>query len=134
MSHVRPESVVDLRRAAVEASSFSYAPYTGYSVGAAAIDSRGRITSGCKVECSSFGLTLCAEVVLIGKVVSEGSAPPVMISCRDADGAVLMPCGRCRQMLFEHFGPECLVDRGDDELPLRVAELLPHARSGMSQK
>jgi cytidine deaminase len=134
MSTVTAEKVADLRERAIRAAEHSYSPYSGYPVGVAAIDEDGLITTGCNIECASFGMTLCAESVLIGKVVSEGRAVPTMIACRHADGATLMPCGRCRQMLFEHFGPDCLIDQGPGEDPVTVGDLLPHAWAGLSDK
>lgn len=88
----------------------AYAPYSGFPVGAAALVDDGRIVVGCNVENVSYGLGLCAECVLVGNLFAGGRGRLIAFTCCDADGAVLMPCGRCRQLLLEHGGPELLVD------------------------
>ena len=99
-----------LRAAATEASSHAYAPYSGFPVGAAALVNDGRIVTGCNVENASYGLTLCAECGLISTLHASGGGQLVAVACVDGTGAVLMPCGRCRQLLWEHGGAECLID------------------------
>jgi cytidine deaminase len=115
---MRPEPVegrepVDwdlLRAAATEASSHAYAPYSRFPVGAAALVDDGRVVTGCNVENASYGLTLCAECGLISALHASGGGRLVAVACVDGAGAVLMPCGRCRQLLWEHGGAECLID------------------------
>ena len=114
-----------LRNRAYDASVHAYAPYSGFRVGAAGVTADARIVTGCNVENVSFGLTLCAETVLVGNLFSLGGGRLRALVCCDADGEPLMPCGRCRQVLFEHGGPELLVDSADG--PLTMAQLLPHA-------
>jgi cytidine deaminase len=99
-----------LRAAATEASSHAYAPYSRFPVGAAALVDDGRVVTGCNVENASYGLTLCAECGLISALHASGGGRLVAVACVDGAGAVLMPCGRCRQLLWEHGGAECLID------------------------
>ncbi len=99
-----------LRAAATEASRQAYAPYSRFPVGAAALVDDGRIVTGCNVENASYGLTLCAECGLISALHASGGGQLVAVACVDGTGAVLMPCGRCRQLLWEHGGAECLID------------------------
>ena len=91
-----------LRVAAVAAMENAYAPYSGYPVGAAALVDDGRIVSGCNVENASYGVTLCAECGLVSALAMSGGGKLVAFDCVDGHGATLMPCGRCRQLLFEH--------------------------------
>lgn len=114
-----------LRSSAFAVSAGAYAPYSGFRVGAAAVTEHGQIVRGCNVENVSLGLTLCAETVLVGNLFAAGGGRLRALVCCDAEGAPLMPCGRCRQVLFEHGGPGLLVDAADG--PLTMAELLPHA-------
>ena len=114
-----------LRGAATEAMRRAYAPYSNFPVGAAGLVDTGRIVSGCNVENASYGLTLCAECGVVSALAATGGGRLVALSCVDGDGAPLMPCGRCRQLLWEHGGPDCLVDAQPAPIPMR--ELLPHA-------
>lgn len=95
-----------LREAANSAMKKAYVPYSKFPVGAAALTSDGRIVSGCNVENASYGLTLCAECSLVSELaMSSGNSGPaklVAFTCVDGHGNILMPCGRCRQLLFEH--------------------------------
>ena len=94
------------REAANSAMKKAYVPYSKFPVGAAALTSDGRIVSGCNVENASYGLTLCAECSLVSELaMSSGNSGPaklVAFTCVDGHGNILMPCGRCRQLLFEH--------------------------------
>jgi cytidine deaminase len=114
-----------LRAAAVVAAGSAYAPYSGLHVGAAAECDDGRVVTGCNVENASYGLGLCAECTLAGSLRLTGGGRLVAVACRSAAGALLMPCGRCRQVLHEFGGPDCLVDTPRGVLALR--ELLPDA-------
>jgi cytidine deaminase len=80
---------------------------------------------GCNVENASYGLALCAECTMAGQLRLTGGGRLVAVACRSGDGQPLMPCGRCRQVLYEFGGPECLVDTPRGPLPLR--DLLPDA-------
>lgn len=99
-----------LRAAADEAMRTAYVPYSGFPVGAAALVDDGRIISGCNVENASYGLTLCAECGLISALHRTGGGRLVAFSCVDGHGEVLMPCGRCRQLLFEHSAEGMLLE------------------------
>lgn len=114
-----------LRAKAHDVMTRAYAPYSNFPVGAAALTVDGRIVTGCNVENVSHGLGLCAETVLVGNLFSEGGGRLVAVTVCDARGEILMPCGRCRQLLLEHGGPELVVDR--DPGPRTMSELLPDA-------
>ncbi|MEZ0093383.1 cytidine deaminase [Streptacidiphilus sp. EB129] len=114
-----------LRAEARAAMARAYAPYSGFPVGAAALVEDGRIVSGCNVENASYGLALCAECGLVSALQLSGGGRLVAFTCCDGEGAVLMPCGRCRQLLWEHGGAELLVESSSGIRPL--AELLPDA-------
>jgi cytidine deaminase len=107
------------------ASSHAYAPYSGFPVGVAALVDDGRLVTGCNVENASFGLGLCAECGLVSALHASGGGRLVALVCVDGTGAILMPCGRCRQLLWEHGGAECLVDTPSGMLPMSA--LLPQA-------
>lgn len=115
----------ELREAAIDAASYAYAPYSGLHVGAAARTDDGRIVAGCNVENASFGLTTCAEVGLVHDLHRTGGGRLVALECTSGDGAPLLPCGRCRQVLLEAAGPDLIIN---DEHTL--GELLPHAFTG----
>jgi cytidine deaminase len=91
-----------LRAAANAAMEKAYVPYSRFKVGAAALTEYGRIVSGCNVENASYGLTLCAECSLVSELFMTGGGRLVAFTCVDSHGNILMPCGRCRQLLFEH--------------------------------
>jgi cytidine deaminase len=114
-----------LRLAAREIMGRAYAPYSSFPVGAAALVDDGRIVAGCNVENASYGLGLCAECGLVSALYASGGGRLIAFSCVDGRGDPLMPCGRCRQLLWEHGGPELLVDASGGPRPLR--ELLPAA-------
>jgi cytidine deaminase len=85
----------------------------------------GRVVSGCNVENASYGLGLCAECTLVGQLRLTGGGRLVAVACRSGTGELLMPCGRCRQVLYEFGGPECLIDTPRGGLPL--SDVLPDA-------
>ncbi|MBL1088752.1 cytidine deaminase [Streptomyces sp. NPDC001739] len=114
-----------LRAQARDAMSRAYAPYSGYPVGAAALVDDGRTVTGCNVENASYGLGLCAECGLISALFATGGGRLTAFTCVDGAGELLVPCGRCRQLLWEHGGPELLVDTRAGIRPL--SELLPDA-------
>jgi cytidine deaminase len=114
-----------LRDAAAKAALLAYCPYSGLQVGAAALVDDGRMVVGCNVENASYGLAICAECTLAGQLRLSGGGRLVALACRSGDGELLMPCGRCRQVIFELGGPECLVDTPAGPLPM--SEVLPHA-------
>ena len=114
-----------LRDKAIGVAAHAYAPYSGFPVGAAAIVDDGRIILGCNVENVSYGLGLCAECSVVCALHSSGGGRLIALSCVDRAGEVLMPCGRCRQVLLEHGGPRMLIDHPMGPRPL--GELLPDA-------
>ena len=113
-----------LRAAATEVMRHAYAPYSKFPVGAAGLVDDGRVVVGCNVENAAYGVTLCAECGVVSALHATGGGRLVALSCVDATGEPLMPCGRCRQLLWEHGGPDA---RRREPGPLRMAELLPHA-------
>jgi cytidine deaminase len=114
-----------LRATAVEAAHSAYCPYSGLQVGAAAVCDDGRIVTGCNVENASYGVGLCAECTMAGQLRLTGGGRFVAVACRSGTGDLLMPCGRCRQILYEFGGPDCLLDTPDGPAPM--SEVLPHA-------
>jgi cytidine deaminase len=99
-----------LRASAREAMTHAYAPYSKFPVGAAALVDDGRIISGCNVENASYGVTLCAECGLVSALHLSGGGRLVAFTCVDGHGNVLMPCGRCRQLLYEHSTEGMLLE------------------------
>ena len=112
-----------LRAEAVAAKERAYAPYSSFPVGAAALADDGRVVTGCNVENAAYGVGLCAECGLVSSLHATGGGRLTHAVCVDGQGAVIMPCGRCRQLLFENGGPELLlmtvvgVRRMDEVLP-----------------
>lgn len=115
----------ELRAAATEAMRRAYAPYSRYPVGAAALVSDGRIVQGCNVENASYGVGLCAECGLVSDLVRGGGGRLLAFTCCNGEGDVIMPCGRCRQLLWEHGGADLLVET--PEGVLSMTEVLPQA-------
>ncbi|MCC5035175.1 cytidine deaminase [Streptomyces sp. WAC 00631] len=114
-----------LRGAARDVMSRAYAPYSGFPVGAAALAADGRTVTGCNVENAAYGVALCAECGLISDLVAGGGGRLTAFTCCGRDGERLMPCGRCRQLLWEHGGPDLLVDTPSGIRPM--SEVLPDA-------
>ncbi len=114
-----------LRAAARDVMGSAYAPYSRFPVGAAALVDDGRVVVGCNVENASYGVGLCAECALVGALHTSGGGRLVAFACVDQHGNALMPCGRCRQLLWEHGGPELLVDTVSGIKPM--TEVLPDA-------
>jgi cytidine deaminase len=114
-----------LRQKAQEAMRNAYAPYSNFPVGVAALVDNGRIISGCNVENASYGIGLCAECGLVSNLINSGGGRLIAVACVDRHGNALMPCGRCRQLLWEHGGAECLLDSVSGIKPM--SEILPDA-------
>jgi len=114
-----------LRTAAQEAMTHAYAPYSQFPVGVAALVDDGRVVTGCNVENASYGLGLCAECGLVSTLHASGGGRLVAVSCVDGRGELLMPCGRCRQLLWEHGGAALLVETPEGPRPM--TEILPDA-------
>lgn len=99
-----------LQTAAREAMTKAYVPYSKFPVGVAAMVDDGRMITGCNVENASYGLTLCAECGLVSELARTGGGKLVAFACVDGEGNRLMPCGRCRQLLYEFAAPGMLLD------------------------
>jgi len=117
-----------LREAATAAAGRAYAPYSRLRVGAAGLVADGRIVAGCNVENASYGLTLCAECGLVSALHATGGGNLAAVCVVAADGAPLVPCGRCRQLLLEAGGPGLLLDAEGG--PVTIGSLLPSAFTG----
>ena len=114
-----------LRRAATDVMRRAYAPYSNFSVGAAGLVDDGRVVVGCNVENAAYGVALCAECGLVSALHATGGGRLVAVSCVDAHGEPLMPCGRCRQLLWENGGPDMLLETVRGVRPM--SEVLPDA-------
>ena len=114
-----------LQAQAIEVMARAYAPYSRYPVGAAGRVDDGRVVVGCNVENAAYGVGLCAECGLVSALHAGGGGRLTHVVCVDGRGAVIMPCGRCRQLLWEHGGAECLVDTPSGILPMSA--VLPQA-------
>jgi cytidine deaminase len=115
----------ELKTAAVEVMRRAYAPYSGYSVGAAALVDDGRTVVGCNVENAAYGVVLCAECGVVSDLHATGGGRLTHFVCVNGDGDVIMPCGRCRQLLFEHGGRDLLLWTVSGVKPM--SEVLPDA-------
>ncbi|MEU4088026.1 cytidine deaminase [Streptomyces aureus] len=115
----------ELREVARTAMTRAYAPYSDFPVGAAARVDDGRIVSGCNVENASYGLGLCAECGLVSELRATGGGRLTHFTCVDGQGEILVPCGRCRQLLFEFGGAELILETPLGLVPL--SEMLPQA-------
>jgi len=114
-----------LRAAAAEVVQRAYAPYSRFPVGAAALVDDGRVIVGCNVENAVYGVGLCAECGVVSSLHAGGGGRLVAFTCVGGHGQRLMPCGRCRQLLWEHGGPDLLVDTPEGVLTMR--DVLPQA-------
>jgi cytidine deaminase len=99
-----------LRAEANAAMQKAYVPYSKFPVGAAALTEDGRVVSGANIENASYGLTLCAECSMVSDLFRTGGGRLVAFTCVDGKGNILMPCGRCRQLLFEHSASGMLLE------------------------
>ena len=114
-----------LRMEAVAVMGLAYAPYSGYRVGAAALADDGRLVVGCNVENAAYGVALCAECGLVSQLHATGGGRLTHLVCVNRHGDVIMPCGRCRQVLFEAGGPSMLLLTVRGVRPM--SEVLPDA-------
>ena len=114
-----------LHTLAVEAMGTAYAPYSGYPVGVAALVDDGRTISGCNVENAAYGVGLCAECGLVSELHRGGGGRLVAVWCVDGSGRTIMPCGRCRQLMWEHGGADCRIQTPAGEQGLD--QVLPQA-------
>ena len=114
-----------LRQAATDVMRRAYAPYSRFPVGVAGLVDDGRVVVGCNVENAAYGVALCAECGMVSALVASGGGRLVAVTCVDGHGNVLMACGRCRQLLWEHGGPDLLVETVSGVRPM--SEVLPDA-------
>lgn len=115
----------DLHQQARAVMGRAYAPYSDFPVGVAALVDDGRVVVGCNVENASYGVGLCAECGMVSELARTGGGRLVAVYCVGGDGEALMPCGRCRQLLWEHGGGQCQI-----MTPLgtrALTEILPQA-------
>jgi cytidine deaminase len=115
----------ELTARAVEAAGRAHAPYSGYSVGAAAVADDGRVVVGCNVENAAYGVTLCAECGVVSDLHITGGGRLTHFVCVNGAGEVIMPCGRCRQLLWENGGPDLLLLTRSGVRPM--TDVLPDA-------
>jgi cytidine deaminase len=114
-----------LHAEAVRVAAHAYAPYSHFPVGVAGLVDDGRVVSGCNVENAGYGVTLCAECGMVSQLHATGGGRLVAVWCVDGHGDTLMPCGRCRQLIWESGTPETLLQTPEGVLPMR--EVLPQA-------
>ncbi|NGN94102.1 cytidine deaminase [Nocardioides sp. KC13] len=114
-----------LRAHALEAAKRAYAPYSNFPVGAAGYADDGRLLQGCNVENAAYGVTLCAECGLVSSLHMTGGGRLTHFVCVNGSGEVIMPCGRCRQLLWENGGPDLLLMTVSGVKPM--SEVLPDA-------
>lgn len=115
----------ELAQAALEIMTKAYAPYSRFKVGVAGLVDNGRIVVGCNVENASYGIGLCAECGMVSSLHASGGGKLLAVSCVDQHGAPLMPCGRCRQLIWENGLPTTLVMTPEGVLPMSA--ILPQA-------
>ena len=114
-----------LREEAVRMTGRAYAPYSRFPVGVAGLVDDGRVVSGCNVENAAYGATLCAECGMVSQLHATGGGSLVAVWCVDGAGETLMPCGRCRQLLWECGTPDTLLMTPEGVLPM--TRVLPQA-------
>ena len=110
---------------AVAVAARAYAPYSGFPVGAAAIVDDGRTVVGCNVENAAYGVVLCAECGVVSQLHATGGGRLTHFVCVNGLAEVIMPCGRCRQLLYEHGGKELVLMTPEGERTMD--EVLPQA-------
>jgi cytidine deaminase len=115
----------ELRAVARAVMKNAYAPYSRFQVGAAGLVDDGRVVAGCNVENAAYGVGLCAECGMVSALHASGGGRLVAVVCVGPDGAALMPCGRCRQLLWENGGPACLLETARGVVPM--TQVLPDA-------
>lgn len=114
-----------IHKRAISAMKKAYAPYSNFPVGVAALVDDARIVEGCNVENASYGVGLCAECGLVSNLAISGGGRLIAIVCVDGDGNYLAPCGRCRQLLYEHGGADALLMTPNG--PQKMSAMLPWA-------
>ncbi len=125
MSDIPEVDWAALREAAVAMLDHAYAPYSHFPVGVAGLVDDGRVVSGCNVENAAYGVGLCAECGMVSQLHATGGGRLVAVWCVDRSGSALMPCGRCRQLLWENGGADCELMTPEGVLPMSA--VLPQA-------
>lgn len=116
----------DLTELAVTtAETFPHAPYSKTRVGAAAVSDSGHFFTGFNLETASWAVSVHAEVALLVEWVKKGRPQITHLLCATSEGAVIPPCGQCRQVLFEYMGGDVLIATAENWVPL--GNLLPMA-------
>ena len=121
-----------LVRAAIQARQSSYAPYSGFAVGAALLLQNGIVICGCNIENASYGLTICAVRTAIFKAISEGKRDFVALAVAAGENTPTSPCGACRQVISEFFpkgAPIYYANVKGEFIETTVSSLLPGAFS-----
>ena len=113
-----------IHQSAIGAMKMAYAPYSKFPVGVAALVNDGRIVTGCNVENASYGMTLCAECGVVSELARSGGGRLIAI-CTVGNDEAVTPCGRCRQLLWEHGGANMLLEVNGE--PRKLSEMLPFA-------
>ncbi len=125
MADVSDDDWARLRDEATAVMEHAYAPYSKFKVGVAGLTDEGRVVVGCNVENAAYGVALCAECGMVSSLHAGGGGRLVAVVCVDGHGNTLMPCGRCRQLLWENGGPDMLLETVSGIRPMR--EVLPDA-------
>ena len=125
MAEVTEADWARLREAATAVMARAYAPYSKFKVGAAGLVDDGRVVAGCNVENASYGVGLCAECGMVSALHAGGGGRLVAVVCVDGHGNARMPCGRCRQLLWENGSPDTLLETVHGIRPM--SEVLPDA-------
>ncbi len=123
--NITPQAWEELSNAATHIMNKAYAPYSKFKVGVAGLMDDGRIVVGCNVENASYGLGLCAECGMVSAIHASGGGKLTAITCVDQHGNSLMPCGRCRQLLWENGTPATEITTPEGIMTLK--EILPQA-------
>lgn len=114
---------------AKEAAKTSYSPFSKFAVGAAVMMSNGQIYTGCNIENSSFGMTICAERCAIFKAVSEGQKEILAVAIYSPNADDCYPCGACRQVMYEFQGENEIVvitEHENQPVPRMLSDFLPY--------
>lgn len=108
---------------AKEAAKKSYSPFSKFAVGASVVTASGKIYSGCNIENSSFGMTICAERCAIFKAVSEGDKEILAVAIYSPNEDDCYPCGACRQVMYEFQGQDEIEIITEDKGELNIKKL-----------
>ena len=114
---------------AKEASIKSYSPFSKFAVGASVLTKSGKIYTGCNVENSSFGMTICAERCAIFKAISEGEREILAVAIFSPNTDDCNPCGACRQVMYEFQGEteiEIITENKGELVIRKFSEYLPY--------